>query len=99
LRESVGEGQQIFRAGNFPKSAGAEGQFWSPQNPLAPGYANSVGAANVGANTPDFILGGSVNPGASFITRYAPAYGTNTDGALEVVTQSGGVRIKYFHMP
>ena len=99
LRDSVAEGQQIFRAGNFPESAGAEGQYWSGQSPLAPGYANSVGAANLWAGTPDFILGGSVNPGANFITRYAPAFGRNAGGALEIVTQPNGVQIEFFHMP
>ena len=99
LRNSVADGQQIFRAGNFPESAGAEGQYWSTQSPLTPGYANSVGAANLRANTPDFILGGNVNPGAGFITRYAPAYGSNAGGALEIVTQPGGVQTQFFHMP
>jgi RHS repeat-associated protein len=99
LQESVADGQQIFRGGNFPKSAASEGQYWSPQNPLTPGYANSVGAANLGTKSPDFILGGTVRPGADFITRPAPPFGGNAGGALEIVTQPGSVQIDFFHMP
>lgn len=99
LRNSVGRGQQIFRGGNFPRSAAGEGQFWSPQSPLSPGFADSVGAANLGTRAPDFIMGGSVRPGGNFITRPAPPFGGNAGGALEVVTPPGGVRIDFFHMP
>jgi hypothetical protein len=99
LRQSVADGQQVFRGGNFPKSAGPEGQYWSPQNPLNPGYADSIGAANLGTKPPDFILGGIVRPGANFITRAAPPFGRNAGGALEVVPESGGVQTEFFHMP
>ena len=99
LRNSVAEGQSIFRAGNFPRSAAAEGQYWSTQSPLSSGYANSVGAANLGASTPEFIMGGSVRPGANFITRPAPPYGGNAGGGLEIVTDPNALRLDFFHMP
>lgn len=99
LQQSVAAGQPIYRGGNFPKSAGPEGQYWSPQNPLTPGYANSVGAANMGMRPPDFILGGRIRPGGNFITRPAPPFGGNIGGALEVVPESGCVQIDFFCMP
>ena len=99
LRQSVAGGQLIYRGGNFPNSLGPEGQYWSPQNPLTPGYADSIGAANLSANPPNFILGGRISPGANFVTRPAPPFGGNAGGALEVVPQSGGVSIDFFHMP
>ena len=99
LREQVAAGQQVYKAGNFPRSAAAESQFFSTQNPLTPGYANRVGAANLGAGTPDFIMGGRVQPGGPFITRAAPAVGQNLGGALEVVTPPGGVQFDFFYMP
>lgn len=99
LRQSVANGQTIYRGGNFPKSAGPEGQYWSPQSPLAPGYAQSIGAANLGMKPPDFILGGTIRPGANFVTRPAPPFGNNIGGALEVVPEANCVKIDFFHMP
>jgi hypothetical protein len=76
-----------------------KGSIGPPQNPLTPGYADSIGAANLGTKPPDFILGGIVRPGANFITRAAPPFGRNAGGALEVVPESGGVQTEFFHMP
>lgn len=64
-----------------------------------PGYASRYGAASLDGGTPDFVLGGTVRFGASFITRAAgPAVG-NIGGALEVVTNPGAVVLDFFHMP
>lgn len=99
LRAEVAKGQQVYRAGNFGHSAAVEGQFWAPQSPLTPGYAQQyglLGSSSV-ANM-DFIIGGQVRSNTSFITRPAPGVGQNFGGALEIVTQPGGVQAHYFHM-
>ena len=99
LRDDVARGRQIFRGGNFGRSKAAEGQFFSPDSPLSPGFADRVGAATLGQRTPDFVIGGRVKPGASFVTRKAPPFGKNAGGAPEIVVEPGGVKIDFFHMP
>jgi RHS repeat-associated protein len=99
LRGEVAAGRQVFRGGNFGRSTAAEGQFFAAESPLNPGFANRVGAATLGRGSPDFVIGGTVRPGAAFITRTAPAVGKNTGGALEVVTNPGSVRLDFFVMP
>lgn len=80
-------------------SAAAEGQYWATESPLSAGYADSIGAANLDSSTPDFIIGGTVRPGANFITRPAPPCGGNAGGTLEIVTDPNAVQINLFHMP
>ena len=99
LRSEVAAGRQVFRGGTLGQSTAAEGQFFAAESPLNPGFADRLGAATLGRGTPDFIIGGSVRPGAQFITRTAPAFGKNAGGALEVVTQPGAVRLDFFVMP
>jgi len=99
LRSEVAAGRPIFRGGNFPKSAGSDAQFFSPENPLSPGFADRVGAGNLGSKTPDFIMGGRVRPGGNFITRPAPGLGANKGGALEIVNEPGAVQFDFFVMP
>lgn len=74
----------------------AESQYWSLQNPLGPGYAGQMGMPGV---TPDFIMGGSLNPGASVLTNPARALGANVGGGIQVVTSPSGVGIQWFVMP
>jgi len=99
LRSEVAGGRQVFRGGNFGRSAAGEGQFFSVESPLSPGFADRVGAATLGRGTPDFVIGGTVRPGAGLVTRRAPPFGKNAGGALEVVTEPGAVRLDFFHMP
>jgi hypothetical protein len=70
--------------------------------PLAttPGYASKMGMPG-GATTADWIMGGTVRPGAAVITRPAPPGpgGVNAGGNIEVVVKPGGIEIDWFHMP
>ena len=99
LRGQAAAGQMVFRGGNFGPSAAAEGQFWSFESALTPGFASRIGAKTLGSGTPDFVLGATVRPGANFVTRFAPRFGSNAGGAPELVVNPGGMQLKYFHMP
>ncbi|MEM8939928.1 MAG: hypothetical protein AAGC64_11325, partial [Bacteroidota bacterium] len=41
---------------------------------------------------------GQIKPGANFVTREAPGIGSNTGGAIEVVTDPNAVKIETFNM-
>ena len=92
----VKNGGEIYRGGTLGRSYAAEGQFWAPQSPLSPGYANNYG---VEFSKMNYIIGGTQVEGASFITRIAPGLGQNLGGAIEIVTNPGSVRLTFFHMP
>lgn len=47
----------------------------------------------------DFLMGGSLKPGASVITNKAPRLLTNSGGGIQVVTSPYGVDISWFVMP
>ena len=92
-REAVQNGATLFRGGVLGRSAGPEGQFWSLENPLNPGYAQRYGIPS--ANTRfDFIEFGQLKPGSPFITRPAPG-GTG----IETVVDPNSVRLKGFTTP
>ncbi|MEW6555021.1 MAG: RHS repeat-associated core domain-containing protein [Actinomycetota bacterium] len=90
LRQDVMSGGKIYRAGSFEGgSYGPRGQFWAPENPInTPGYMNKYGAT---VSDYDFVISGKPNPGAPFVTRTAPPYGTNIGGVPEVVVNPGDV--------
>jgi len=73
-----------------------ESQYWSLSSPLNPGYAGQMGVPGV---APNFIMGGTVAPGASVITNEAAALGANAGGGVQIVTSPGGVTGLWFHMP
>jgi uncharacterized ion transporter superfamily protein YfcC len=75
---------------------GGESQYWSLQNPVTPGYASQMGMPAV---TPNFMMGGTLNPGASVIANQAAGLGVNAGGGLQIVTSPGGVGLSWFHMP
>jgi hypothetical protein len=97
LRWQVARGKPVFRGGAFGKSAAAEGQFWAPESPLAPGYNQRYGVASF--KEPDFVIQGTLKPSSRIVTRAAPAVGSNPGGAMEIVTRAGEVFAKIFHMP
>ena len=72
-----------------------DAQFWAPESPLSPEYAERYG---VDFSDMDYIIGGYVKEGSKFITRPAPGLGTNVGGAIEVVTPPNSVDLKYFYM-
>jgi RHS repeat-associated protein len=98
-RDEVAAGREVYRGGTFGSSDAGEGQYWSFESPTTPGYAGRVGAATLGAGSPDYVIAGRVASDASFVTRTAPAFGVNAGGATEVVVPAGSVRLESFHMP
>jgi hypothetical protein len=98
LRDSVANGQTVYRQGQFGDQEAAEGQFWAPNNPLTTqNYSEGYGTSFNGE--PDWVIGGEVGSGESFVTRSAPSFGSNTGGNLEVVTNPGAIGNLWFHMP
>jgi RHS repeat-associated protein len=98
-RTALGEtkaGATLYRTGQLGKSMAAESQYWSLQNPLTPGYAGQMGMPTVAQ---DFIMGGSLNSGASVLTNAASGLGVNVGGGVQVVTSPMGVGIQWFVMP
>jgi filamentous hemagglutinin len=89
-------GASLFRTGQLGESMAGESQYWSLQSPLSPGYASQMGAPGV---TPNFIMGGTLNPGASVITNEAAGLGVNAGGGIQVVVTPNGVQGLWFHMP
>ena len=95
---AVQNGATLYRGGTLGRSAAAEGQFWSLENPLAPGYAEKFGIPAENMNF-DFVETGVLKPGAPFVTRAAPGIGANGGGAIEAVTEPGGVTLNWFSTP
>ncbi|MBL7737442.1 MAG: hypothetical protein JNL51_18430, partial [Chitinophagaceae bacterium] len=102
--DQVNKGAPLYRIGTLGKSHAAEGQFWSLENPA--NYLNNpeVFAAKYGMPAENlksgevFVEMGRIKSGANFITRPAPGVGTNDGGAIEVVTNPGGVKLEAFNI-
>lgn len=93
----VQNGATVYRTGALGENMAAESQYWSLENPLTnANYGNSMGMPAGG--TPNFVMGGSLNPGASVVTNAAPGLGANVGGGIQVVTSSGGVGNIWFIM-
>jgi hypothetical protein len=77
LREAVEQGAPIYREGTIGVNETNLGQFWAGQNPLTTAnYAQQYGTA-LGQGELRFVMQGTIRRGASFITREAPAFGSN----------------------
>ncbi len=96
VKSGIKNGGTVYRGGTLGRSSAAEGQFWAPENPLNPGYADRYG---VDFSKIDFIIGGKVKPNSNIITRPAPGLGTNGGGAIEMVTDPNNVKLDFFYMP
>ncbi len=102
LRQEVDSGATVYRTGVTGTQETAEGQFWAGENPATtPGYAHAYGTPGtpVTAGEYPWIMGGTVEPGTPFVTRFAPSLGPNLGGTPEVVVNPGGVSNLWFHMP
>jgi len=99
--EQVQNGATVYRQGQFGVQNTADAQFWSVGNPATtPNYSANLGMpGGTTASTPDWIMGGSVNSGASVITRPAPSIGVNQGGNVEAVVNPGDVGGLWFYMP
>ncbi|MGB8451565.1 MAG: hypothetical protein WCD89_04465 [Anaerocolumna sp.] len=96
LRKYVHNSGELYRGGTFGRSNVTDAQFWAPENPLNPGYANKYG---VDFSKADYIIGGKQVPGTPYITRPAPGLGNNLGGGLEIVNNPNTVKLDFFHMP
>ena len=97
-RDELTQGAWIYRGGKLSRSAGPEGQFWSLENPLSPGYAQKYGIPIENTNF-DFVEVAVLKSDSRFITREAPGIGSNEGGGIEVVVNAGEPKLQYFHMP
>lgn len=97
-RLAVEDGAWLYRGGKLGRSAGPEGQFWSLESPLSPGYAKKYGIPIQNVKF-DFIELAVAKPGSSFITRESPGIGVNRGGGIDVVVNAGEPKLQYFHMP
>lgn len=95
-RTQVEQGATLYRIGTLGKSQAAEAQFWSLENPSTPGYAARYGIPPENVSNANFIETATIKPGTSFVTRPAPAVGSNSGGGIEVVVPSGNIQMKYF---
>ncbi len=85
-RSRVEEGATLYRIGTRGRSnTGNDAQFWSLENPsTAESYAQRYGIPEENMNF-DFIERATMRPNSTFITRPAPAVGSNGGGSYEVV--------------
>jgi RHS repeat-associated protein len=95
-RKQVQSGATLYRAGTMGKSQAAEAQFWSLEHPDSPGYAQRYGIPQENIANANFVETGVLKSGTPFVTRAAPAVGSNPGGGIEVVTPAHGVRLKNF---
>ncbi|MDK4724047.1 hypothetical protein PH552_32335 [Rhizobium sp. CNPSo 3968] len=95
--KQVQQGATLYRIGTLGQSQAAEAQFWSLQNPLTtPNYPSLYGIPPENVTNANFVETAIIQPGTQFITRAAPAVGTNLGGGIEVVVPSGGVQMQSF---
>ncbi len=95
INKYVKQGGMVYRGGTYGRSKIVDAQFWAPESPLTVGYAKKYG---VDFEQMDYIIGGYVKKGTKFITRPAPGLGSNSGGAIEIVTPPNSVELQYFHM-
>ena len=94
-RAKVDGGAPLYRVGTSGRrQTGAQAQFWSHENPFAPGHAERYGIPPENLKNIDFLETATLKDGAYYITRKAPSYGSNPGVAIEVVVPEGGVIIK-----
>jgi RHS repeat-associated protein len=95
-RTRVEQGAVFYRIGTTNISAAAEGQFWSLEHPLTPGYAARHGIPPTNLTNWNFIEAATLRPGSQFLTRVAPGIGSNPGGGIEIVVPEKEVILKWF---
>lgn len=94
-RGQVEAGAPLYRVGTLGKSQAAEAQFWALEHPATP-VTRPYGIPPENVVNSDFIEQGRLVDGTPFVTRAAPAVGTNPGGGIEVVVPPGGVDLNWF---
>ncbi len=97
-RNSVQNGQALYKIGRIGKSEAGEAQFWAMENPLSPGFESRYGMppGNLRKGGITFVEIGELKPGTPFVTRPAPPVGNNPGGGIEVVVAPGGIDLRSF---
>jgi RHS repeat-associated protein len=95
-RTRVQGGETMYRIGTTGKSQAAEAQFWALEHPFTPGFAQRFGIPPENVLKADFVEAATIRPGSPFVTRVAPAVGTNSGGGIEVVVPEAGVQLRWF---
>jgi RHS repeat-associated protein len=95
-RTEVEAGASLHRVGTLGKSQAGEAQFWALEHPQTPGFAGRYGIPPENVANYDFVEQARLGEGVPFITREAPAVGTNPGGGIEVVVPPGGVEFNWF---
>jgi len=98
VQQQVKSGATLYRTGTMGTSHVQEAQFWALEHSLAEGFAQRYGIPSQNVIKSDFIVAGTIKPGAEFITRAAPRVGSNLGGGIEVVVKPGDVALKSFSM-
>lgn len=98
VQQQVKSGATLYRTGTMGTSHVQEAQFWALEHSLAEGFAQRYGIPSQNVIRSDFIVAGTIKPGAEFITRAAPRVGSNLGGGIEVVVKPGDVALKSFSM-
>jgi len=97
-RSQVQAGAAVYKGGILGRSEAGGSQFLAAESPLNPGYAGRYGIPPQNAKF-NFILKGTVRPGAPVITRPSPGIPPNPGGGVEGVVNPGDFIIDSFHMP
>ncbi|HWS70947.1 MAG TPA: hypothetical protein VN605_02485, partial [Thermoanaerobaculia bacterium] len=97
-RVRVRLGARIYRLGTLGVSETYEGQFWSFDHRMTPGFAARYGIPPANVASADFIEAGVVPRGVRFVTRLAPPSpgGVNPGGGVEVVVAPKDIRLQGF---
>ncbi len=98
----VNEGAPLYRIGTLNRSAAAEAQYWSLENPLdiknIKDFATKYGIPESNLETGQFFVEiAKPKSGMPRISREAPAFGNNPGGSIEIVVPPSGVRLESFH--
>lgn len=101
--EQIKNGAPLYRVGTLGRSQTAEAQFWSLENPAnylnnLDDFAQKFGIPAENLKTGNiFVEQGKLKANSKFITREAPGFGTNSGGAIEVVTPPNSVKLESFN--
>lgn len=98
----VNEGAPLYRIGTLNRSAAAEAQYWSLENPLdiknVKDFAVKYGIPESNLETGQFFVEiAKPKSGIPRISREAPAFGNNPGGSIEIVVPTNGVQLESFH--
>ena len=95
-------GAPLYRIGTLSRSSGAEGQYWSLENPLlvkdVETFARKYGIPEENLTSGDlFVEIGRPKQNVPRIARETPGFKANPGGSIEIVVPKGGITLEGFH--